>query len=85
MTVTDVANAFPLLGTMPVLWPFMMSRFYRVMRGSEGVMRTSSCVARLTALLHLIMPVTGDFGTRGMPQAASSAFMCVASCKWLAL
>lgn len=61
MYVSDVESAFPLLALTPELWPFMMSRFYSIIH-HEGPRK-----GMLTELLHLFMPVTGDFGTRGMP------------------
>lgn len=61
MTVSDVANAFPIMAIMPHLWPYMMTRCARIIRGH------GPRVGMLTKLLHLIMPVAGDFGTRGMP------------------
>ena len=60
MAVSDVAHAFPLMGLTPYLWPFLMSRFWRVAATVGGKVV-------LTKMLHLIMPVTGDFGTSGMP------------------
>ena len=60
MAVTDVADAFPLLGLAPWTWPFFALRFRRGAQQPDG----SWDVFGMTRLL---MHLFADFGTRGMP------------------
>ena len=60
MAVTDVADAFPLLGLATWTWPFFALRFRRGAQQPDG----SWDVFGMTRLL---MHLFADFGTRGMP------------------
>ena len=60
MAVTDVADAFPLLGLSPWTWPFFALRFQRGAQQADG----SWCAF---GMMRLLMHLFADFGTRGMP------------------